>query len=78
MTNTPMPSVRSPKQRAHVERVKGSGATTIVLPPKGSGEPSTSWWLSCAQRDGFTQRAKAEADRMTNSRFARVLDPTYR
>ena len=66
---------RTASQRAHARQAFRSPAPPPA-PARGAGVPTASWWLSC-DRDGFTSRATTEAERMQQSRFARVSDPTY-
>ena len=71
---------RSAKQQAHARTIASRtySASTAILPMKASGVPRESWWLTCRDREGFTAKAREEHQRIANSRFAQVSDPTYR
>ena len=59
---------RTAKQRAAATRFGRSGASAILIIPKALGLPKRSWWTE-ARRDGFTEIARREAERMKLSMF---------
>jgi hypothetical protein len=80
-TSSRVPPRRSAKQkenaRGYAERTFAE-AKIVFGPLKGSGFPRESWWTEVRDRDGFTAKARAERERIVNSRFHAVTDPTYR
>ena len=61
----------SPKQRAHIERIKRNGGAGRAL-PRISGPPaSTAWWLGLSRHE-LQERARRERLRIEYSRFGRI------
>lgn len=63
----------SAKQRANIAQLR---SWRIIVVDRRGGLPEASWWTT-APREGWDQVVASEAARMAQSRFARLLDPTY-
>ena len=67
---------RTAKQREHSRRFSQSRASQLVIQPKDTGLPDSSWW-TVAPPDGFTTIAEDHSRRMRLSQFGSIRNPMF-